>query len=237
MLERLGPDEGKTHLRDATESEFYLAKRKAAAVLGHRVRPGDLPSDSEVREQTLELLRNRTDKPTDETNPEPDEDENLERLADHVDRFVLYKMRLMPLEAVKLNPKTHPEGDALYHSLQVFERAREIRPYDEEFLLAALLHEVARGVEQANRSAAIVEALSGSVTERTIWLILNHQTKDQTGAKPPTPPTDSPEWLEDLKTLREVDLAGRVAAAVVGTLEQALDYLRGLESEAYLDAD
>ena len=43
-------------LVEATEAEFYAAKRKAAAVLGHPVRPGDLPSDAEVREHALALV-------------------------------------------------------------------------------------------------------------------------------------------------------------------------------------
>src|SRR3954453_3936502 len=51
---------GPVRLREASEAEFYTAKRKAAAVLGHRVRPGDLPSDSEVREQLLTLVRSRS---------------------------------------------------------------------------------------------------------------------------------------------------------------------------------
>ena len=31
-------------LEQMGENDFYLAKRKASAVLGHRLRPGDLPS-------------------------------------------------------------------------------------------------------------------------------------------------------------------------------------------------
>ena len=42
------------------ENDYYVAKRKAAAVLGHRVRPGDLPTDSEVREQLVILWRSRS---------------------------------------------------------------------------------------------------------------------------------------------------------------------------------
>src|SRR5206468_549323 len=61
MYGTIGPVAGEEsgRLRDATEGEYYAAKRKAAAVLGHRVRPGDLPSDSEVREQVLALARSR----------------------------------------------------------------------------------------------------------------------------------------------------------------------------------
>ena len=57
MLETLGPvpDDPSGRIGEATESEYYTAKRKAAAVLGHRIRPGDLPSDSEIRAEVLSL--------------------------------------------------------------------------------------------------------------------------------------------------------------------------------------
>jgi len=40
---------------------------------------------------------------------------------------------------------------------------------------------------------------------------------------------------DDLMLLRELDEAGRVAGMPVGTVEEALDYLRGLEAEDYLE--
>src|SRR5207244_1263225 len=89
----------------------------------------------------------------------------------------IYKMRLEPLESVKQNSKYHPEGDALYHSLQVFQLARDVRPYDEEFLLAALLHDVGKAVDPQDHVTAGVEALRGSVTERTLWLIEHHMDR------------------------------------------------------------
>ena len=55
--------------------------------------------------------------------------------AAQVDRFQLYESLLLPLENVKQPLKYHPEGDALYHSLQVFDLARNELAYDEEFLL------------------------------------------------------------------------------------------------------
>ena len=57
MFATIGPTNELGFLESASESEYYTAKRQAAAVLGHRVRPGDLPSDSEVREQVLALAR------------------------------------------------------------------------------------------------------------------------------------------------------------------------------------
>src|SRR3954466_108775 len=105
MLPVIAPQEGSGELRDASTAEYYAAKRKAAAVLGHRVRPGDLPSDSEVREQVIALARPRPGipEPVDD-HPEPEEGEaSLGTMADHLDRFAIYKLRLEPLEAVKQN--------------------------------------------------------------------------------------------------------------------------------------
>src|SRR5262245_24788260 len=104
MCELLAPAEGDaldlSGLDRATEGEYYTAKRKAAAVLGHRVRPGDLPSDAEVREQLVILARSRSGLQYREAEPpEPSEEEAVpDALADHLDRFALYKLRLVPLE-------------------------------------------------------------------------------------------------------------------------------------------
>ena len=89
--------------------------------------------------------------------PEPEEGEAVAALGEHLDRFALYRLRLVPLEAIKQNPKYHPEGDVLYHSLQVFHLARDARPYDEEFLLAALLHDVGKAIDPQDHCAAGVE--------------------------------------------------------------------------------
>ncbi len=63
------------------------------------------------------------------------------------DRFQVFQALLIPLENVRQSPKYHPEGDALFHSLQVFGLAREEMAYDEEFLLAALLHDVGKAID------------------------------------------------------------------------------------------
>jgi hypothetical protein len=239
MFEAIGPEPGDPggRLREASEAEFYTAKRKAAAVLGHRVRPGDLPSDAEVRAEVIALARSRLGpNALAAGQPEPQEDEAPAALADHLERFALYRMRLAPLEGVKQNPKAHPEGDALYHSLQVFERAREARPYDEEFLLAALLHDVGKAIDPADHVAATVAALRGAVTARTLWLIAHHKDPPPARAGGSTgPPT--PDDLDDLRLLRDLDDAGRVPGAPVGTVDEALAYLKGLEDEAYLSGE
>ena len=241
-------------LEKPSSNDLYAAKRKAAAVLGHRLRPGDLPSDAEVREQLLAIARDPagTSEAAD-SQPDPEPGEELGSLAAALDRFAIYKMRLEPLETVKQNPKQHPEGDALFHSLQVFHLARDIRPYDEEFLLAALLHDVGKAIDPQNHVAAGIEALRGSVTERTLWLI-EHQ-KDlaprrdrstpgkegsSSGRDRPIPARlkrqiDASEYAEDLLLLRELDQAGRVPGQPVDSVDDVLEYLKGLEHESYLE--
>ena len=244
LLDAAGPRETLTSLEwldRAGENDFYTAKRKAAAVLGHRVRPGDLPSDSEVRDQLVTLWRSRQaqgEEPVEPPMPEPEEGEAVAKLGDHLDRFALYRLRLVPLEAIKQNPRYHPEGDALYHSLQVFHLAREARPYDEEFLLAALLHDVGKAIDPQDHCAAGVDALRGAVTERTLWLIEHHMdllaARERALTARARRELEASEYLDDLKLLRELDDAGRVAGVGVDTLDEVLAYLRGLEHEEYL---
>jgi len=241
LAERLMPRDDSGHLREASAEEYFAAKRMAAAVLGHAVRPSDLPSDSEVRWEVLALMKSGHE-PSDfegetgqELSPEP-----LASLAEHVDRFAIYKMRLEPLEQVKQDQRWHPEGDALYHSLQVFELAKGVRPYDEEFLLAALLHDVGKAIDPRNRAEAAVAALRGTLTERAEWLVAHHgESRTRPGRSLSSRvrrELEQSDHLEDLRLLEELDDAGRVPGAMVGTIDEALNYLRSLEDESYLDS-
>src|SRR5262249_33242411 len=149
------------------------------------------------------------------------------------DPYHLYRLLLLPLEEVRQSPKYHPEGDVLYHSLQVFELAREQRGYDEEFLLAALLHDVGKGIDPGNHVEAALSALDGRITERTAFLIARHMDAQACragtlGAKRRRELEASPDF-DDLMLLRQLDDAGRVPGAVVGTVDEALDYLKELE--------
>jgi predicted HD phosphohydrolase len=245
LLDAAGDQEPTTTLdwlERTGENDFYMAKRKAAAVLGHRVRPGDLPSDGEVRDQLVILWRSRRsqgDAALEPAMPEPEDGAAVAALSEHLDRFAVYRMRLVPLEAIKQNPKYHPEGDALYHSLQVFHLAREARPYDEEFLLAALLHDVGKAVDPQDHADAGAEALRGAITERTLWLIGHHMdlliSRERTLSARLRRELEASEYRDDLKLLRELDDAGRIPGMVVETLDDVLAYLKGLEHEAYLD--
>src|SRR5262249_44690027 len=167
--------------------------------------------------------------------PDVDLDREVERLEDHVDRFELYRWVLQPLEAVKQSARYHPEGDALYHSLQVFELARAERPYDEEFLLAALLHDVGKAIDPADHVTAALQALEGAVSERTMTLIAHHMEaqayRDGTLGTRSRGRLGQMEDFDDLMLLSACDRRGRVPGAVVGELSEALDFVRRLSDE------
>ncbi len=156
----------------------------------------------------------------------------LEEMETRVDRFQVYESLLLPLENVKENLKYHPEGDALYHSLQVFELARDELPYDEEFLLAALLHDVGKAIDREDHVAAGLDALDGFVTERTAWLIEHHMLArglldGKLGARARRRLQQS-ESFEELRLLAECDRDGRQVGVPVADLDEALEYIREL---------
>ncbi len=170
-----------------------------------------------------------------EENPGIDLESAVERLGDHIDRFELYRMLLQSLEGVKQNPAYHPEGDALYHSLQVFELARFQMPWDEEFLLSALLHDVGKAIDPADHVAAGLAALEGSITPRTQFLIAHHMDaqayyNDTLGHRAKIRLRES-EDFDDLMLLRELDHAGRKRGVAVCEISDALMFIRELANE------
>lgn len=164
--------------------------------------------------------------------PELNVEEAVQEVGEQVDRFKVFESLLLPLENVKQSLKWHPEGDALYHSLQVFDHARDQLPYDEEFLLAALLHDVGKAIDPRDHVAAGLEALEGFITERTAWLIAHHmdagQILDHTLGARARRRLEENESYEELLTLAECDRAGRVAGAQAPELDEALQYIRDL---------
>lgn len=162
--------------------------------------------------------------------PDLDLDAGPSGEAEEADPYPVFRQLLLPLENVKQAVRHHPEGDVLYHLLQVFELARAQRPYDEEFLLAALLHDVGKGIDPYDHVAAGLEALEGLVTERTRFLIDHHMDALEykagiLGARM-RQLLQASEDFEDLMLLRELDSAGRVPGAVVGTVDEALEFIK-----------
>lgn len=165
---------------------------------------------------------------------DPDEQANrLTQMDSRPDPSIVFLSLLVPLENVKQSPRYHPEGDALFHSMQVYAHAKDLHPYDEEFLLAALLHDVGKAIDRDDHVTAGLEALDGFVSDRTMWLIAHHmeahKIHDRTiGARRRKRLAEHPLY-QDLIELGECDRAGRVPGADVETPEAALDYIEQIE--------
>ncbi len=164
--------------------------------------------------------------------PDVSLDEAIVEAESKLDRFQVYRSLLIPLENVKQSGKYHPEGDVLYHSLQVFDHACDELPYDEEFLLAALLHDVGKAIDPSDHVDAGLEALQGFVTDRTAWLIKHHMTahalREGTIGVRARKRLRRADDYDELLLLEECDRAGRMAGVEVPDLDEALDYIRNL---------
>ena len=165
--------------------------------------------------------------------PDVNVDEALADQDEEIDPYQLFRLLLLPLDRVGQSRQYHPEGDVLYHPLQVFELAKDARPWDEEFLLAALLHDVGKGIDPADHVNAGLQALDGLLTERTAWLIehhmLAHQFKANTLGAKAKRRLEAHEEFEDLLLLNECDVGGRVPGAPVGTVDDALGFIKDVE--------
>jgi len=197
------------------ESEYDRAKIVAARKLCRGwVKRSDLPSDREIRDE----LRRFASVYERETPPE---------------RFQVYRELLLPLRFIRQDRDRHPEGDVLYHSLQVFELASQMLPYDEDFLLAALLHDVGKGIDLRNHIEAGLAALDGLISERTGWLIEHHieargLREGTIGVRLRRRLTRS-ESFDELVLLEECDRAGRVCGAIVPDVDTSLERIRALD--------
>ena len=165
----------------------------------------------------------------------PDQSLDQEQLEaeSRIDRFQVYEMLLLPLERVKESPKYHPEADALYHSLQVFDLACDAEPYDEEFLLAALLHDVGKAIDPGDHTSAGLDALEGFITDRTRWFIEHHMEAhaiiDGTIGRRARERLRKSDDYELLVQLGRCDEEGRQRNVQASDLDEALEYLRGLD--------
>jgi hypothetical protein len=214
------------------ESEYYKAKLKAARrICKGWIKPDDLPTNREIRDEIQSLARLRE---AGRHAPELPPDASPEARP-RFDRFGVYRMLLLPLETVRQDPARHPEGDALYHSLQVFDLSRDALPYDEEFQLAALLHDVGKAIDPRDAIAAGLAALDGTITVRTAWLIEHHAEaaamRDGTLGARARRRLEESEDFDDLVLLSDCDRAGRKQGVQVPDVEDALGHLRALSSD------
>jgi predicted HD phosphohydrolase len=164
--------------------------------------------------------------------PDTPLEQTLMEMDELPDRFQFFTALLLPLENVKQHPKYHPEGDVLYHSLQVFDLAYEELPYDEEFLLAALLHDIGKGIDSNDHVVAGLETLHGFISERTAWLIEHHmdvhRIVDGTiGSRAHRRLRENPSY-DELILLGECDRHGRVPGVRTRELEEVIELIREL---------
>jgi predicted HD phosphohydrolase len=203
-------------IRAGQESEYQSARMKAVRRAARGWIPDeDLPSDEEIRSLVHSV-----------TSP---------GVMMKGDRFDHYRRLLLPLEQEKLNPQYHPEGDCLNHTLQVFDLARHELPYDEEFLLAALLHDVGKAIDRKDHIGAGLAALDGYITPRTVWFIEHHTEANQLaegrlGVRAKRR-LEASENFAELELLSKCDRGGRQKNVHVPEVDEAIDYLRQLEQE------
>lgn len=130
---------------------------------------------------------------------------------------------LLALEGVRQDPRYHPEGDALYHSLQVFQLARR-HTTDRALWAAALLHDVGKAVSGPDHDEVGADLLDGLVAPRVVWLVRHHlRLLRQPG--PTRRRLRRTTALTDLERLRRFDLGGRAPGAAVLPPHDALSLL------------
>ena len=134
---------------------------------------------------------------------------------------------LLALDGVEQPLRYHPEGDALFHSLQVFDLAVSATT-DRELWAAALLHDVGKALPDGTSGHDEVGAdlLEGLVSDRVTWLVRHHLDLLRDPRRTRRRHLGSP-GLRDLEQLRRWDLGGRSPHARVRSAQAALALLEG----------
>lgn len=127
---------------------------------------------------------------------------------------------LLALDGVRQDPRFHPEGDALVHSLQTFERA-SAETHDPALRAAALFHDVGKALGSAGHAETGADLLDGLLAPRVVWLVRHHLDLLEAPAATRRRLRGTPE-LADLTRLRRWDVAGRAPRATVTSPEAAL---------------
>ena len=206
---------GVSHGSDAKRATFRAARRVARGWV-----PDDrLPEPREV---------------CDEVRRELDATASLRPLVG--DRFDALAAEVAVLATVRQNRQKCPEGDALEHSLQVFDLVHRERPFDEELLTAALVHDVGRAIDRADAVAATLEAVGDLVTDRTKWLVemlpaARGHVEQTLGHRARKRLESHPDFL-DVLLLAEADRRAHQRGYTAPTLDEAIGILRALEGEA-----
>jgi len=130
---------------------------------------------------------------------------------------------LISLNRIRQDPHYHPEGDVLYHSLQVFQLAHHASD-DPELWAAALLHDIGKAQNTRHHANLGADELEGLLSPRIVWLIRHHLHLL-------IAPKRTRRWLRNTPQLRELewlrswDLKGRSPSAIVITPKKAINIL------------
>lgn len=138
---------------------------------------------------------------------------------------------LLALDGVEQSPRYHPEGDALFHSLQVFQLAQRATT-DRELWAAALFHDVGKAIRDTDSAHDEVGAdlLEGLLPDRVVWLVRHHLDLLREPRRTRRRHSGAPE-LRDLEQLRRWDLGGRSPHARVLSPHAALRLLKENEDD------
>jgi len=130
---------------------------------------------------------------------------------------------LLDLEFVEQNPKYHPEGNALFHSLQVFQLSLKLSN-DPEIWAASLFHDIGKAIDGPTHAEIGAELLEGIFNNNIRWLISHHLDLLIHPAKTKRKLENSRQ-LKQLTLLRDLDLRGRDPYGEVCSPEFAIDFI------------
>jgi len=203
--------------QDAHRARLRAARR----VAGRFVPEGDLPGHESILRETGQRDISGSSGSS-----------SARHLGDRFDRLAEL-VRL--LSTVRQDPSRHPEGDLLEHSLQVFDLVERERPYDEELLTAALVHDVGKAVDRRDPVAAGVGLLGDMVSDRTRWFIEQlpaaRQFHEGTLGIRARRRLEASDDFEDLLVLEEADRKAHARGYDTPTLEACIAALRRLAEE------
>jgi hypothetical protein len=192
---------------DATRATFRAARRLARGW----VPPEQLPTPVEVHDAAARSLA-----------PQAGAGDRLDRIAALVG----------VLETVRHEGGGRPASDALEHALAVFCIVHGERPYDEELLTAALVHDVGSAIDRRDAVGRGIEALGDLIMPRTRWFVETlpaaRAYDDRTlGQRARHRLEAHPDFL-DVLLLAEADRRARAGGLPGPTLDDAISILRGL---------
>jgi predicted HD phosphohydrolase len=130
---------------------------------------------------------------------------------------------LWALDGVPQDPIHHPEGDVLFHSLQVFQHAQH-KSFDPEMWAAALFHDIGKAIQPRDHAAIGADLLDGWVSSRVVWLVRHHMDLLLCPQKTRKKLRGTPQ-MHDLEQLRRWDQAGRDPYAQVIDPDHAIELI------------